>query len=55
MLKDNTFSPQDVQKKYNCENSPFCYEALMKDMKKVNKRIIYYKKILEQIVFGKEK
>ncbi len=32
----------------------FCYQTLIADMKSVNKKIISYRKILEQIVFGEE-
>lgn len=47
-------SPQDLQKKFKCFGDKFCYQTLIADMKSVNKKIISYRKILEQIVFGEE-
>ena len=47
-------SPQDLQKKFKCFGDKSCYQTLIADMKSVNKKIISYRKILEQIVFGEE-
>ncbi len=47
-------SPQDLQKKFKCFDDKFCYQTLIADMKSVNQKIISYRKILEQIVFGEE-
>ncbi len=52
-IVDNDFSPQNIQKTYKCNDNSYCYDMLIKDMKKVNKKIILYKKILEEIVFGR--
>ena len=47
-------SPQELQKKFKCINDENCYTNLMKDLKKVNKKLINYRKLLEKIVFGEE-
>ena len=47
-------SPQELQKKFKCFGDEYCYQTLINDMKNVNKKIISYRKILEQIVFGEE-
>ncbi len=52
-IVNNDFSPQEIQKTYRCQDNKYCYEMLINDMKEVNKKIIFYKKILERIVFGK--
>lgn len=47
-------SPQELQKKFKCSDTGDCYKTLINDMIEVNKKLIYYKKILEKIVFGEE-
>lgn len=47
-------SPQELQRKFKCSDSEDCYKLLIKDMIEVNKKLIYYKKVLEIIVFGEE-
>lgn len=44
-------SPQELQKLFNCAEDNYCYEKLTNDLLEVNKKLIEYKNLLENIVF----
>lgn len=44
---DKTLTPQDLQQKYPQ------YSELLQDMRVVNKRLVYYTSLLEQMVYGR--
>ena len=45
-------TPQNMQTEFKCAEMEFCYNELATDLLKVNKQLIEYKKLLENIVFG---
>lgn len=53
-IRESETSPQELQKKFKCSDSEDCYTLLIQDMKQVNEKLIYYKRILERIVFDEE-
>jgi hypothetical protein len=55
-IKQNTtdISPQELQKQFKCSDKSDCYNSIIEDMIIVNKKLIYYKQKLEEIVFGEK-
>ena len=45
-------SPQELQKKFECSDKSFdCYDEMLDSLQSVNYKLIYYKNLLEKIVF----
>lgn len=52
--KNGGLSPQELQKNFTCVEDEFCYGNLVTELLEVNKKLIEYKLLLENIVFGEK-